>query len=123
MMERFGLTSRAKSKAKTLSGGLQRRLSVAMAMISNPEILFLDEPTLGLDVRARRYLWEILLSLKGKMTIVLTTHYLEEVEALADRVGILHNGKLHALGTSEELKQQTGQATLEDVFLQLTEEQ
>ncbi|SES45316.1 ABC transporter ATP-binding protein [Psychrobacillus sp. OK032] len=123
MMERFGLTNRAESRAKTLSGGLQRRLSVAMAMISNPEILFLDEPTLGLDVRARRDLWEILLSLKGKMTIVLTTHYLEEVEALADRVGILHNGKLHALGTSEELKQQTGQATLEDVFLQLTEEQ
>ncbi|MDF2066549.1 ABC transporter ATP-binding protein [Bacillus sp. Cr_A10] len=123
MMEIFGLTNRAKSRAKTLSGGLQRRLSVAMAMITNPEILFLDEPTLGLDVRARRGLWEILLSLKGKITIVLTTHYLEEVEALADRVGILHNGKLHALGTSEELKNQTGQATLEEVFLQLTEEQ
>ena len=123
MMEIFGLTNRAKSRAKTLSGGLQRRLSVAMAMISNPEILFLDEPTLGLDVRARRGLWEILLNLKGKITIVLTTHYLEEVEALADRVGILHNGKLHALGTSEELKKQTGQATLEEVFLQLTEEQ
>lgn len=122
MMEIFGLANRAKSRAKTLSGGLQRRLSVAMAMISNPEILFLDEPTLGLDVRARRGLWEILLSLKGKITIVLTTHYLEEVEVLADRVGILHNGKLHALGTSEELKQQTGQATLENVFLQLTEE-
>lgn len=122
MMRIFGLTNRAKSRAKTLSGGLQRRLSVAMAMISNPEILFLDEPTLGLDVRARRGLWEILLSLKGKITIVLTTHYLEEVEVLADRVGILHNGKLHALGTSEELKQQTGQATLENVFLQLTEE-
>lgn len=123
MMEIFGLTNRAKSRAKTLSGGLQRRLSVAMAMISNPEILFLDEPTLGLDVRARRGLWEILLSLKGKITIVLTTHYLEEVEALADRVGILHNGKLHALGTSEELKKQTGQASLEEVFLQLTGEQ
>ncbi|PTM56946.1 ABC transporter ATP-binding protein [Desmospora activa] len=122
LMVRFGLTDRAKSKAKSLSGGLQRRLSIAMAMISNPEILFLDEPTLGLDVRARRNLWKVLLELKGKMTIILTTHYLGEVEALVDRVGIMHNGKLHALGTIEELKRQTSQETLEDVFLSLTEE-
>lgn len=123
MMTDFSLTERAKNKAKTLSGGLQRRLSIAMAMISNPKILFLDEPTLGLDVRARRDLWKILLGLKGRITIILTTHYLEEVEALADRVGIMNGGKLHALGTLEELKAKTGQATLEDIFLTLTEEE
>lgn len=122
MMTRFGLSERAKNKAKTLSGGLQRRLSIAMALISNPKIIFLDEPTLGLDVRARRDLWKVLLELKGKITIILTTHYLEEVEALADRVGIMHGGKLHALGTIDELKEKTGQSSLEDIFLMLTEE-
>jgi ABC-2 type transport system ATP-binding protein len=123
MMTKFGLTEHAKKKAKTLSGGLQRRLSIAMAMISDPEIIFLDEPTLGLDVRARRDLWNVLLALKGHVTIILTTHYLEEVEALADRVGIMHGGKLHALGTVEELKEKTGKATLEDIFLTLTEKE
>ncbi|MFJ8526812.1 ABC transporter ATP-binding protein [Bacillus sp. NPDC094106] len=123
MMTRFGLSERAKNKAKTLSGGLQRRLSIAMALISNPKIIFLDEPTLGLDVRARRDLWKVLLELKGKITIILTTHYLEEVEALADRVGIMHGGKLHALGTIDELKEKTGQSSLEDIFLILTEEE
>jgi ABC-2 type transport system ATP-binding protein len=122
IMTKFSLTDRADRKAKTMSGGLQRRLSIAMAMISDPEILFLDEPTLGLDIRARRDLWNILLDLKGKMTIILTTHYLEEIEVLADRVGVMSRGKLHALGTTEELKTQTGQQTLEDVFLTLTEE-
>ncbi|MFD3450366.1 ABC transporter ATP-binding protein [Microbacteriaceae bacterium 4G12] len=123
MMKKFGLSERAKSKAKTLSGGLQRRLSIAMALISNPKIIFLDEPTLGLDVRARRDLWKNLLELKGKVTIILTTHYLEEVEALADRVGIMHGGKLRALGTIDELKEETGQSSLEDIFLTLTEEE
>ncbi|WNV81569.1 ABC transporter ATP-binding protein [Bacillus atrophaeus] len=123
MMTKFGLLERAKNKTKTLSGGLQRRLSIAMALISNPQIIFLDEPTLGLDVRARRDLWKILLELKGKITIVLTTHYLEEVEALADRVGIIHDGKLHALGTIDELKEKTGHSSLEDIFLTLTEEE
>ncbi|OLN21494.1 ABC transporter ATP-binding protein [Domibacillus antri] len=123
MMKKFGLLERAKNKAKTLSGGLQRRLSIAMALISNPQIIFLDEPTLGLDVRSRRDLWKILLELKGKITIVLTTHYLEEVEALADRVGIIHGGKLHALGTIDELKENTGHSSLEDIFLTLTEEE
>ncbi|MFJ7735311.1 ABC transporter ATP-binding protein [Lysinibacillus sp. NPDC097287] len=123
MMDVFGLTERAKNKAKTLSGGLQRRLSIAMALISNPEILFLDEPTLGLDVRARRELWNTLAALKGKITIILTTHYLEEAEALADRIGIMHGGKLHAFGTVEELKESTEKATLEDAFLLLTEEE
>ncbi|CAI8991609.1 ABC-2 type transport system ATP-binding protein [Bacillus sp. IT-79MI2] len=108
MMTKFGLSERAKNKAKTLSGGLQRRLSIAMALISSPQIIFLDEPTLGLDIRARHDLWKTLLELKGKITIILTTHYLEEVEALADRVGIMHGGKLHALGTIDELKENTG---------------
>ncbi|OBY81558.1 ABC transporter ATP-binding protein [Paenibacillus sp. KS1] len=121
LMDRFGLTERAGSKAKTLSGGLQRRLSIAMALISDPKIIFLDEPTLGLDIRARRDLWEILLELKGKITIIVTTHYLEEVEALADRVGIMHGGILHALGTVEELKVKTGKSSLEEIFLALTE--
>lgn len=121
MMTKFGLSERAKNKAKTLSGGLQRRLSIAMALISSPEIIFLDEPTLGLDIRARHDLWKTLLGLKGKITIILTTHYLEEVEALADRVGIMHGGKLHALGTIDELKENTGQSSLEDIFLTLTE--
>lgn len=121
IMEEFGLSERAKDKAKTLSGGIQRRLSIAMALISNPEIIFLDEPTLGLDVRARRDLWRILTELKGQKTIVLTTHYLEEAEALSDRIGIMHQGRLQALGTAEQLKQETGQASFEDAFLALTE--
>ncbi|MFA5859278.1 MAG: ABC transporter ATP-binding protein [Elusimicrobiota bacterium] len=120
-MQAFGLSARAKDKAKTLSGGLQRRLSIAMALISNPEIIFLDEPTLGLDIVARRELWKVMNDLKGKITMVLTTHYLEEAVALSDRIGIMHNGKLKALGTAEELKQQTGKASFEDAFLAVTE--
>ncbi|MGE7093132.1 ABC transporter ATP-binding protein [Lysinibacillus sp. NPDC048646] len=120
-MNIFGLLTRQHEKAKTLSGGYKRRLSVAMAMMSTPKILFLDEPTLGMDVRARRDLWAILRQLKGHVTIVLTTHYLEEVEVLADRVGIMHNGKLRALGTIQQLMSQTGKPTFEDVFLELTE--
>lgn len=123
MIDEFGLRERAKDRSKKLSGGMQRRLSIAMALISDPEILFLDEPTLGLDVRARRDLWNVLNDLKGKKTVILTTHYLEEAEALADRIGIMHNGKLKALGTAEQLKESTGEATLEDVFLKLTEEE
>ncbi len=121
MLTAFGLEERAKDKAKTLSGGLQRRLSIAMALISGPEILFLDEPTLGLDVRARRELWKTISALKGRITIVLTTHYLEEAEALSDRIGIMHDGRLHALGTVEQIKEATGKQTLEDAFLMLTE--
>ncbi|WP_243522559.1 ABC transporter ATP-binding protein [Bacillus pseudomycoides] len=122
MMTKFGLSERATNKAKTLSGGLQRRLSIAMGLISSPKIIFLDEPTLGLDIRARHDLWKTLLELKGNITIILTTHYLEEVEALADRVGIMHGGKLHALGTINELKENTGQSSLENIILTLTEE-
>lgn len=121
MLHAFGLTDRAKDRAKTLSGGTQRRLSIAMALISDPEIIFLDEPTLGLDVRARRDLWKVLTGLKGTITMVMTTHYLEEAEALSDRIGIMNAGRLEALGTAAELKELTGKASLEDVFLTLTE--
>jgi ABC-2 type transport system ATP-binding protein len=119
MAERFGLDGIANKKAKTLSGGMQRRLSIAMALISKPQILFLDEPTLGLDVLARRELWSAIISLKGKVTIILTTHYMEEVEALSDRIGIMANGKLLATGTVAELTAQTGTSTLEDAFVTL----
>ncbi len=121
MMDTFGLADRAGERAKKLSGGLQRRLSLAMALISEPAVLFLDEPTLGLDVRARRELWRFIESLKGRMTVVLTTHYLEEAEALADRIAIMNSGRLTALGTAAEIREQTGTATLEDAFLQLTD--
>ncbi len=104
MIEKFSMQEIEKSKAGTLSGGWQRRLSIAMALISEPEILFLDEPTLGLDVLARRELWNVIKMLKGKMTIILTTHYLEEAESLSDRVGIMARGVLCAEGTAEELK-------------------
>lgn len=121
-MEQFQLTDRAEERASKLSGGLQRRLSIAMALISRPQVLFLDEPTLGLDVRARRDLWKHLEELRGHVTVILTTHYLEEAEHLADRIAILDTGRLQALGTVEALKQQTGQNSLEGVFLSLTEE-
>ena len=123
MMAEMGLAERANDRSKKLSGGMQRRLSIAMALISEPEILFLDEPTLGLDVRARRDLWDILKELKGKKTVILTTHYMEEAEALADRIGIMSGGRLKALGTAEQLKQSEGEASLEDVFLKLTAEE
>jgi ABC-2 type transport system ATP-binding protein len=98
---------------------MQRRLSVAMALISEPKILFLDEPTLGLDVLARRELWTAIQALKGKVTIILTTHYMEEVEALADRIGVLSKGKLLAVGTVGELTAMTGTSKFEDAFIAL----
>ena len=120
--EQLGLTEAAKAKAKTLSGGMQRRLSIGMALISNPKILFLDEPTLGLDVIARRELWSVVKKLKGRVTILLTTHYLEEVEALSDRVGVMAKGKLTAVGTVAELIAQTGAKNFEDAFIALATE-
>lgn len=123
MMREFGLSEREKDRAKNLSGGMQRRLSIAMALISEPEILFLDEPTLGLDVRARRELWNVIGGMKGRITILLTTHYLEEAEALCDRIAVMHGGKLRALGTAEELKALTGKQNFEEAFLSLTEEE
>ncbi len=119
MAEQFGLNDVLGQKAKRLSGGMQRRLSIAMALITNPQILFLDEPTLGLDVLARRELWDSIKALKGKVTMILTTHYLEEVEALSDRVGVMSNGRLTAVGTVAELMEQTGTERLEDAFVAL----
>ena len=119
MSSRFGLDGVLGQKAKTLSGGMQRRLSIAMALISKPQILFLDEPTLGLDVLARRELWASIESLKGKVTIVLTTHYLEEADALCDRVGVMAKGRLIAVGTAEELMKKTNTQNLEDAFVAL----
>lgn len=119
MIQRFNLSSIEKTKARKLSGGWQRRLSIAMALISEPKLLFLDEPTLGLDILARRELWTIIRQLKGKTTIILTTHYLEEAEALSDRIGILTHGKLVALGTAQELISQSGAKNFEDAFITL----
>lgn len=118
----FGLTDAAKRRAKNLSGGMQRRLSIAMALISDPQILFLDEPTLGLDVLARRELWSIIESLKGDVTTILTTHYMEEAEALSDRIGIMAGGKLRAVGTAKELMERTGTQKFEDAFVTLATE-
>ena len=98
---------------------MQRRLSIAMALISNPQVLFLDEPTLGLDVLARRELWASIRALKGKVTIILTTHYMDEVENLSDRVGVMASGKLTAIGTVAELTEQTNTNKLEDAFVVL----
>ena len=114
--------SRALGLAGKLSGGWQRRLSIAMALIARPEILFLDEPTLGLDVLARADLWDVVRQLKGRITVILTTHYLEEAEALSDRVGIMKDGRLLALGTPEELKRQAGCDRFEDAFIAMVRE-
>ncbi len=122
MIEKFTLQEVEKSKAKTLSGGWQRRLSIAMALISSPKVLFLDEPTLGLDVLARRELWRVIEKLKGKMTIVLTTHYMEEAEHLSDEIAIMVGGEIKALGTLEEIKKLTGKDNLEDAFISIAEE-
>lgn len=117
LSEQFDLTAILSKRAGKLSGGWQRRLSIAMALISEPQILFLDEPTLGLDVLARSDLWDTIRTLKGKITIILTTHYMEEAEALADRIGIMKDGKLLALGTAEALKAKAGTEKFEDAFV------
>lgn len=122
LLRRFRLEAVAARRAKTLSGGWQRRLSIAMALVSRPRILFLDEPTLGLDVLARQELWDEIRKLKGEVTMVLTTHYLEEAEALSDRIGILRSGHLCAVGTAREIQAQTGAATFADAFVQLARE-
>lgn len=123
LAEQLGLAPILHRRAGKLSGGWQRRLSIAMALVSQPEILFLDEPTLGLDVLARSDLWDTVRSLKGRITIVLTTHDLEEAEALSDRVGVMKDGRLLALGTPEELKRQTGSARFEEAFVKLVKEE
>ena len=115
----FKLSEMLNKKASKLSGGWQRRLSLAMALIGEPRILFLDEPTLGLDVIARSELWDTIRKLKGKVTIILTTHYMEEAEALSDRIGIMTRGNLIALGTADELKAKAGKDKFEDAFVAL----
>ena len=115
----LGLQSVKDKKAGKLSGGYQRRLSIAMALISEPEILFLDEPTLGLDVLARSDLWDIIRSLKGKVTIILTTHYMEEAEALSDRIAIMKDGKLLICETAEAIKKTAGTDSFEQAFINI----
>lgn len=117
LSEQFDLSAILSKKAGKLSGGWQRRLSIAMALISEPQILFLDEPTLGLDVLARSDLWDSIRALKGKITIILTTHYMEEAEALSDRIGIMKDGKLLTLGTADEIKAKAGKEKFEDAFV------
>lgn len=115
----FKLEEVLKQKAKTLSGGWQRRVSIAISLINEPKILFLDEPTLGLDVLARKELWSVIEKLKGKITIILTTHYMEEAENLSDRIGILSNGNLIDVGTAEELIKKAGTKNFEDAFVKI----
>ena len=115
----LGLESVIKKKAGKLSGGWQRRLSIAMALISEPEILFLDEPTLGLDVLARSDLWDLIHSLKGKVTIILTTHYMEEAETLSDRIAIMKDGKLLVCDTADKIKETAGTDTFEQAFVRV----
>ncbi len=122
MTRLFRLEEVLDSRAKTLSGGWKRKLSIAMALISEPEVLFLDEPTLGLDVLARRELWEAVRSLKGKITIILTTHYMEEAEQLSDRIAIMVGGRIQAVGTLSELEQLTGEHGLENAFVRIAEQ-
>lgn len=118
----FTLKDVLQRKVGKLSGGWKRRVSIAMALISEPQILFLDEPTLGLDVIARHELWEVIRSLKGKVTIILTTHYMEEAEALSDRIGIMKSGKLLAVGTEEELNKRACASDFETAFVTIVKE-
>ncbi len=122
LTEQLDLGGILERKAGKLSGGWQRRVSIAMALISEPEILFLDEPTLGLDVLARYELWEVIKALKGKVTIILTTHYMEEAEALSNRIGIMKGGALLAVGTAEELKAKAGALDFESAFVSIVRE-
>ena len=122
LTEQFSLATVMKRKAGKLSGGWQRRVSIAMALISEPQILFLDEPTLGLDVIARHELWDAIRALKGKVTIILTTHYMEEAQALSDRIGIMKAGRLLAVGTAEELMDKAGVNDFETAFVAIVRE-
>lgn len=119
LIKKFRLEEVINKKAKTLSGGWQRKLSIALSLINNPKILFLDEPTLGLDVIARKELWQVINELKGKITIILTTHYMEEAENLSDRIGIMVKGSLIDVGTAEELIKKTNTNNIEDAFIKI----
>ncbi len=120
LIKLFKLENVLNQKAKTLSGGWQRKLSIALALINEPKILFLDEPTLGLDVIARKELWNIINTLKNKTTIILTTHYMEEAEKLSDRVGIMKEGTLKIVGTPEHIKKESKCKTFEDAFIKIS---
>ena len=122
LSQQFDLGTVLHRKAGKLSGGWQRRVSIAMALISEPRILFLDEPTLGLDVIARHDLWEVIRNLKGQITIILTTNYMEEAESLSDRIGIMKDGKLLAVGTSDELIKKAGTDNFETAFVAIVKE-
>ena len=122
LAEQFDLHSVLHKKAGKLSGGWQRRVSIAMALVNEPAVLFLDEPTLGLDVIARRELWRTITALKGKVTVILTTHYMEAAEALSDRIGIMKSGKLLVTGTAQELIQNVGASGFEDAFIRIVTE-
>ena len=119
LIKDFKLEDVTKQKAKTLSGGYQRRLSIAISLINDPKVLFLDEPTLGLDVLARSELWDIIKELKKEKTIVLTTHYMEEAESLSDRIGIIKEGKLIEVGTPKELLKKTKTKNIEEAFIKI----
>ena len=119
LVKLFKLEEVLKQKAKTLSGGWQRKVSIAIALINEPKILFLDEPTLGLDVIARKELWNVIEKLKGKITIILTTHYMEEAESLSDRIGIMSKGNIVDIGTAEELIKKAGTKNFEDAFVKI----
>ncbi len=119
LAEAFDLGGVLGKRAGKLSGGWQRRLSLAMALIGEPEILFLDEPTLGLDVIARAELWDVIRALRGRVTVILTTHYMEEAEALSDRIAVMKSGRVLAEGTAEALKARAGCERFEDAFIAL----
>ena len=119
LIKLFKLSEVLNQKAKTLSGGWQRKVSIAISLINEPKILFLDEPTLGLDVIARKELWAVIENLKEKITIILTTHYMEEAESLSDRIGIMAKGNLIAVGTAKELIEQSGSENFEDAFVKI----
>ena len=121
LIKTFKLDEVLKQKAKTLSGGWQRKVSIAISLINDPQILFLDEPTLGLDVIARKELWDVINSLKGKITIILTTHYMEEAESLSNRIGIMTKGKLITIGTAKELMKKTNTQKFEDAFVEIVQ--
>jgi len=115
----FKLDEVVNKRAKTLSGGWQRKVSIAISLINDPKILFLDEPTLGLDVIARKELWKVIEGLKGKITIILTTHYMEEAESLSDKIGIMANGNLIEVGTAKEIIKKTKTKNFEDAFVSI----
>ena len=121
MIQLFGMDEVQNDRAKTLSGGWKRKLSIAMALISEPQVLFLDEPTLGLDVLARRELWNAIEALKGKITIILTTHYMEEAESLSDRIAIMLGGRIAAIGTLADIENIAGEKGLEASFVKIAD--